>query len=74
MADDRREGGATRLGNLAEVAGRLTSSLEPKEVAWAAASAIGQAMASASCSVYEYSAVHELLMLKATWSLNAGNA
>ena len=50
MADDRREAGATRLGNLAEVAGRLTSSLEPKEVAWAAASAIGQAMASASCS------------------------
>ncbi len=68
MADDRREGGATRLGNLAEVAGRLTSSLEPKEVAWAAASAIGQAMASASCSVYEYSAAHELLTLKATWS------
>jgi GAF domain-containing protein len=33
-----------------------------------AASAIGQAMASATCAVYEYAPTHQLTTLKATWS------
>jgi diguanylate cyclase (GGDEF)-like protein len=47
---------------------QLTSSLDPEEVVSAVASAIGAAMVSASCTVYEYSPAHELLTLKAIWS------
>jgi diguanylate cyclase (GGDEF)-like protein len=34
------------------------------------ANAIGEAMASASCTVYEHSAAHELLTFKAMWSVD----
>lgn len=47
---------------------QLTSSLEPEEVFSAVADAIGEAMASASCAVFEYSPAHELLTFKAVWS------
>ena len=59
---------ATSPSRIADVAVRLASSLEPEEVLSAVVRAIGEAMASASCMVYEFSPMHELLTLKAMWS------
>ena len=64
----KSEGGDTNPGSIVEVAVRLALSLEPAEVCATATSAIGEAMASATCSVYCYAPTHDLVTLKAAWS------
>ena len=61
----------TRPPSIAEVAVRLASSLEPEEVYATTARAVGEAMTSATCAVYDYSPSHELMTMRATWSPDA---
>jgi diguanylate cyclase (GGDEF)-like protein len=61
----------TSLSRIADVAVRLASSLEPGEVCATAARAIGEALSSAACSVYDFSPTHDLVTLQATWTADA---
>ena len=58
----------TTPGRIADVAVRLASSLEPGEVCATAARAVGEALSSAGCSVYDFSPTHDLVTLQAAWS------
>jgi GGDEF domain-containing protein len=61
----------TSLNRIADVAVRLASSLEPGEVCTTAARAVGEALSSAACSVYDFSPTHDLVTLQATWTADA---
>ena len=58
----------TSSSRIADVAVRLASSLEPGEVCATAARAVGGALTSAGCCVYDFSPTHDLVTLQAAWS------